>query len=69
MHIKTIINEKDEAIKLQIYAHPSCLAQAKQYAVTMADEILSDIHEDDNLSPSMFYVVDQRYPQVSAFNI
>ena len=63
-----ITSPKDEGLKLQIYVHPHSIDRAKQYAVEMEAEILSDIHEDDNISPSIFYVVDQRYPQVSTFN-
>lgn len=58
------IFKKDTNLKLQIYVHPSSIDKALNYAVQVADDILSDIHEDDKISPSAFYVVDQRFPQV-----
>ena len=59
------IFKKDTDIKLQIYVHPISVDKARNYAVQVADDILSDIHEDDRISPATFYVVDQRFPQVT----
>ena len=62
------IFKKDTNLKLQIYVHPSSVDKALDYAVQVADDILSVIHEDDKISPSTFYVVDQRFPQVTTHN-
>ena len=66
MDIKIL--KKDSGIKLQIYVHPTSIDKARNYAVQVADDILSVIHEDDKISPSTFYVVDQRFPQVTSHN-
>ncbi len=61
------LTERDGSIgKLMIYVHPASRRRAESYANEQAPCIDSVIYEREEMDPTIFYVVDHRYPSVTS---